>query len=125
MVGIHLTCERYVDFFGSLIDIFNDGSFPRIDSLMMAISLATKNQLIDHFTKTYEEMVKCELELVLDPGKPRGRNTILVSIVSIEVAIQRLTNCFPLFSSGCFPKCSERCSRNVRKSSQIFHSRRV
>lgn len=97
LVGLQLTCGRYIDFFGSLIDIFNDGSFPRIDSLMMAISLATKNQLIDHFTKTYEEMVKCELELVLDTSKPRGRNTILAVFRSVQKDVLEMFENHPKF----------------------------
>ncbi|RWS12287.1 atlastin-3-like protein [Dinothrombium tinctorium] len=76
LIGISMTPYNYVDFFGSIIDTFNNGNFPKIESLMRAISLASKNQLIDYFTQLYKEMLICELDLALQK-KPRRRGKLL------------------------------------------------
>ena len=100
IAGIPLTGEKYVNFFGSLIESFTNGSFPKVDSLMMAISLATKNQLIDYFTGLYQEMLKCQLDLILDVAKPRYRGKILSVYRICQLNLLEMYDDHPKFFSS-------------------------
>ncbi|RWS30243.1 hypothetical protein B4U80_08723 [Leptotrombidium deliense] len=99
LIGISLTARNYVEFFSSVIETFNNGNFPKIESLMRAISLASKNQLIDYFSGLYQEMLVCELDLAMQK-KQKRRGKLLHVFRTVHQDIISMYDSHPKFISN-------------------------